>query len=39
MNFQNIPLATHPHAFWWMFGIQLAVGLVLLIILRYWKLL
>jgi magnesium transporter len=39
MNFQNIPLASHPHAFWWMFGIQLAVGLALLIILRYWKLL
>src|SRR6185503_16213778 len=30
MNVQNIPLANHPHAFWWMFGIQLAVGLVLL---------
>ena len=39
MNFQNIPLATHPHAFWWMFGIQLVVGLLLLLILRLWKLL
>ncbi|HEY9225701.1 MAG TPA: magnesium/cobalt transporter CorA [Gemmatimonadaceae bacterium] len=39
MNFQNLPLAGHPHAFWWMFGIQLAVGLILLVILRFWKLL
>jgi magnesium transporter len=34
MNFQHIPLATHPHAFWWMLGLQLAIGAVLLIILR-----
>jgi magnesium transporter len=39
MNVQHIPLATYPHAFWWMFGIQLAVGLVLLAVLRFWKLL
>jgi magnesium transporter len=39
MNFHEIPLAEHPHAFWWMFGIQLAVGLALLAILRFWKLL
>ena len=39
MNFQNLPLSDHPHAFWWMFGIQLAVGLILLAILRFWKLL
>jgi magnesium transporter len=39
MNFQNLPLSDHPHAFWWMFGIQLAVGLILLAILRLWKLL
>lgn len=39
MNMQNIPLSTYPHAFWWMFGIQLATGLVLLGILRLWKLL
>jgi magnesium transporter len=34
MNVANIPLAQHPHAFWWMLGIQLAVGLGLLAILR-----
>jgi hypothetical protein len=39
MNMEHIPLAAHPHAFWWMFGIQLAVGVVLLVILRLWKLL
>jgi magnesium transporter len=39
MNFQHLPLSDHPNAFWWMFGIQLAVGLVLLVILRIWKLL
>jgi magnesium transporter len=39
MNVQHIPLADHPHAFWWMFGIQLALGLVLLGVLRFWKLL
>jgi len=39
MNFQHIPLSDHPHAFWWMFGIQFLVGLVLLVILRIWKLL
>ena len=39
MNFQDIPLASHPHAFWWMFVIQLVVGLLLLAILRFWKLL
>jgi len=30
MNFKHIPLQDYPHAFWWMFGIQFAVGLVLL---------
>lgn len=39
MNFRDIPLSEHPYAFWWMFGIQLLVGLVLLAILRFWKLL
>lgn len=36
---QHIPLSTYPHAFWWMFGIQLTVGIALLAILRLWKLL
>jgi Mg2+ and Co2+ transporter CorA len=39
MNMEHIPLAAYPHAFWWMFGIQLAVGVMLLFILRLWKLL
>ena len=39
MNVINIPLAQHPHAFWWMLGLQLTVGLVLLAILRHRKLL
>ena len=39
MNMEHIPLAAYPHAFWWMFGIQLGLGVVLLAILRLWKLL
>jgi magnesium transporter len=39
MNFQHIPLSDHPHAFWLMLGLQLAMGLVLVLILRFWKLL
>lgn len=39
MNFRDIPLVDNPHAFWLMFGIQLTVGLVLLAVLRLWKLL
>jgi hypothetical protein len=35
----HIPLAAHPDAFWWMFGIQLAVGVMLPVILRLWILL
>jgi magnesium transporter len=38
MNFQHIPLSAQPHAFWWMLGLQLAVGVILLVILRFWKL-
>ena len=34
MNVANIPLAQHPHAFWWMLGMQTAIGLVLLAVLR-----
>jgi magnesium transporter len=39
MNFQHIPLASHPYAFWLMFGIQLLVGLILLVVLRLGRLL
>lgn len=39
MNFQHIPLSDYPHAFWLMLGLQLAFGLVLVLILRFWKLL
>ena len=39
MNFQHIPLSDYPHAFWLMLVLQLAVGLLLLLILRFWKLL
>jgi magnesium transporter len=39
MNFEKVPLASTPHAFWWMFAIQLGVGLLLLLILRLFKLL
>jgi magnesium transporter len=39
MNVQHIPLATYPHAFWWMLGLQLGLGVLLLAILRFRKLL
>jgi magnesium transporter len=39
MNVQHIPLSDYPHAFWLMLGVQLALGLVLVFILRIWKLL
>jgi magnesium transporter len=39
MNVEHIPLSGHPHAFWWMLGIQLGLGFLLLMILRLWKLL
>ena len=39
MNFQHIPLYAHPNAFWWMLGIQVGIGLILLLILRFRKLL
>jgi magnesium transporter len=34
MNFQHIPLATHPHGFWILLGLQLAIGMLLLVVLR-----
>jgi magnesium transporter len=39
MNVSNIPLAQHPHAFWWMLALQTAIGLALLTILRLRRLL
>jgi magnesium transporter len=39
MNVDHIPLQHHPHAFVWMLAIQLGLGLILLVILRFWKLL
>ncbi|HXT16284.1 MAG TPA: magnesium transporter CorA family protein [Gemmatimonadaceae bacterium] len=39
MNVEYIPLQHHAHAFWWMFAIQFGLGLLLLLILRFWKLL
>jgi magnesium transporter len=37
MNFEHIPLAAQPYAFWWMLALQLGVGFLLLIILRLRK--
>jgi magnesium transporter len=39
MNVKQIPLADHPHAFWWMLGVQLLLGAVLLVLLRLRNLL
>jgi magnesium transporter len=39
MNFQHIPLSAEPHAFWWMLGVQVGLGVVLLLVLRLRKLL
>jgi magnesium transporter len=38
MNFEHIPLSGQPHAFWLMLGLQMAIGVALLLILRFWKL-
>jgi magnesium transporter len=39
MNVQHIPLSAYPNAFWWMLALQLGVGILLLVILRFRKLL
>jgi magnesium transporter len=39
MNVDSIPLARHPHAFWWMLGIQVILGILLFVFLRLRKLL
>jgi magnesium transporter len=36
MNFQHIPLSEWPHGFWFMLGLQLGIGALLLLYLR-WK--
>ncbi|MEO5567862.1 MAG: magnesium transporter CorA family protein, partial [Gemmatimonadaceae bacterium] len=35
MNFEHIPLSAHPFGFWILLGLQMAIGLVLLGILRF----
>ena len=39
MNFTHIPLSDQPHGFWILLGLQLAIGAVLLVALRWRKLL
>jgi magnesium transporter len=39
MNFQAIPLAAHPHGFWLMLALQLALGAALVAFLRWRRLL
>jgi magnesium transporter len=34
MNFSRIPLAAHPHGFWILLGVQLLIGVLLLVVLR-----
>jgi magnesium transporter len=38
MNFQQIPLSNHPHGFWILLGLQLLIGLILLVALRLRRL-
>jgi magnesium transporter len=35
MNFHDIPLSAHPHGFWILLGLQLLIGAVLLVFLRF----
>jgi magnesium transporter len=35
MNFSQVPLASTPHAFWWMLALQLLLGAFLLAVLRF----
>ena len=39
MNFERIPLATHPHGFWLMLALQLGLGVLLIAALRWRRLL
>lgn len=38
MNFQHIPLSSHPHGFWILLGLQLLIGALLLVFLRFRRL-
>jgi magnesium transporter len=38
MNFQHIPMSDHPYGFWILLGVQMAIGLVLLVLLRLLRL-
>jgi magnesium transporter len=38
MNFERVPLSHHPHGFWLMLALQLALGAALLAVLRWRKL-
>src|ERR1041384_1356081 len=35
MNFQHIPLSSHPHGFWILLGLQVLIGLLLVGFLRF----
>ena len=37
MNFERIPLASHPYGFWMMLALQLGLGAILLVLLRWRK--
>jgi magnesium transporter len=39
MNFDHIPLSSHPHGFWILLGLQLLIGGLLLVFLRFRRLL
>jgi LPXTG-motif cell wall-anchored protein len=39
MNFEHIPLSSHPHGFWILLGLQLLIGALLLVFLRFRRLL
>jgi len=39
MNFVEIPLSHHPHGFWVMLVLQLVLGVALVALLRWKKLL
>ncbi|HYD53368.1 MAG TPA: CorA family divalent cation transporter, partial [Gemmatimonadaceae bacterium] len=39
MNFERIPFARTPHGFWWMLALQIGIGLLLLGLLRWRRLL
>ena len=38
MNFEHIPMSSHPHGFWIMLAVQLGLGAFLVWLLRKWSL-